>query len=399
MHKNTELLTELLASGEGYIEPRFELLASGDSLIVYIKGKIGPHHNYLIKEGLRSHAGIKDITVKINSFGGHAFAGFDIYNTLKDLKANVNLKTEISGVAASAASYIFLAADPENRSIAENSFYMIHNPYRPNTKASELEAKAKINYINLYAAESNLSEGNLSAAMDKTTWYGAQDAIDAGFASKITHKVNDDAFDLVALADLENLPEKLINKKTKEPKQMYKKLLELLAKMVGVELVLDDEGNPSAEQVTELENALEKMTSSSDDSEELAAHFSTELKCEANIESIKGALSGTLKNAGEIEALKAEVKGFKDADVVRDKEAIVQRLFKAGKIVEGELEGLRAESLEFLVAFEPRANSKIIDPLKTDDLIDDKQEDPEFLAMAQSCGLTKEQIKKYNEGK
>ncbi|MGL4695185.1 ATP-dependent Clp protease proteolytic subunit [Enterococcus larvae] len=75
-----------------------------------------------VKEALSIVDG-EDIEVEINSPGGAVFEGIAIMNALRGYKGKVT--TLINGLAASAASYIFLAG--EERMATEGSFYMIHN--------------------------------------------------------------------------------------------------------------------------------------------------------------------------------------------------------------------------------------------------------------------------------
>lgn len=51
----------------------------------------------------------EDITIKLNSPGGDVFEGVEIYNYLKDHPSKVTV--EVTGVAASAATFILSAAD------------------------------------------------------------------------------------------------------------------------------------------------------------------------------------------------------------------------------------------------------------------------------------------------
>ncbi|MGN7397557.1 ATP-dependent Clp protease proteolytic subunit [Peribacillus frigoritolerans] len=51
----------------------------------------------------------EDIDLSVNSYGGDAFLGIDICNTLKDHKGLVTVT--ITGMAASAASVICMGAD------------------------------------------------------------------------------------------------------------------------------------------------------------------------------------------------------------------------------------------------------------------------------------------------
>ena len=67
---------------------------------------------------------VSEIDVFINSNGGSAMAGTAIHNMLTAHKAKIN--TYAVGLAASAASLIFMAGD--NRFMYKSSFLMIHGP-------------------------------------------------------------------------------------------------------------------------------------------------------------------------------------------------------------------------------------------------------------------------------
>lgn len=65
----------------------------------------------------------KTIRIKLNSSGGNAFDGLEIYNYLKDLDAHVIV--EVTALAASAASIIAMGADEVI--MRTGSTMMIHN--------------------------------------------------------------------------------------------------------------------------------------------------------------------------------------------------------------------------------------------------------------------------------
>ncbi|MBX4377554.1 Clp protease ClpP, partial [Mycobacterium tuberculosis] len=73
---------------------------------------------------LKSYAG-SDIVVNINSPGGDVFEGLAIYNQLREYKGHITVR--ILGIAASAASFIAMAADEVQ--IARAGFLMIHNAW------------------------------------------------------------------------------------------------------------------------------------------------------------------------------------------------------------------------------------------------------------------------------
>ncbi|WP_346839819.1 ClpP-like prohead protease/major capsid protein fusion protein [Microbulbifer sp. SAOS-129_SWC] len=138
---------------------------------------------------LKALGNVSKIKLHLNSPGGDVFDGTAIYNLLKDHSAEV--ETWIEGIAASMGSVIALAGDTVH--IAENAYYMVHNPStiargdeRVMDKAKELLAKVKTTMINLYASRTGLSEDEISQIMDDETWYTGAEAVEAGFATDTT---------------------------------------------------------------------------------------------------------------------------------------------------------------------------------------------------------------------
>lgn len=94
------------------------------------------------REALDAHAG-QDILVSINSPGGDVFAGFEIYNMLA--MRNGGTTVRVTGLAASAASYIAMAADPGRLQMCRASMLMIHNPWTvARGNADELRGQAQV---------------------------------------------------------------------------------------------------------------------------------------------------------------------------------------------------------------------------------------------------------------
>ncbi|MBM7424971.1 ClpP-like prohead protease/major capsid protein fusion protein [Spongiibacter marinus] len=142
---------------------------------------------------------LDEIALHINSPGGSVFEGTAIYNLLKNHKAKI--ETHIDGIAASMGSVIALAGDTVH--IAENAYFMIHNPSgvvageeKDMKKAADLLAKIKTTMVNLYSSRSGMSEEEVIQAMDEETWYAGTEAVEAGFADFAT-----EAQDLAACFD------------------------------------------------------------------------------------------------------------------------------------------------------------------------------------------------------
>jgi len=129
------------------------------------------------------------IIVRIYSDGGSVFAGLAIYNALKSHPANILVK--IDSLAASIASIIAMAGTVE---MPENAFMMIHNPWgsiyggdsKDMEQMAKVLAKIKDSLITVYKNKTGLENDKISDLMDAESWFMAKEAIELGFADKIT---------------------------------------------------------------------------------------------------------------------------------------------------------------------------------------------------------------------
>ena len=137
-----------------------------------------------ISAALRSLDGA-DVVVNINSPGGDVFEGLAIYNLLREYKGHVTVR--VLGVAASAASFIAMAADEIQ--IARAGFFMIHNAWtglwgnrNDLRETADFLEQIGDTIADIYHVRSGLSMDELKADMDKERWINGRDAIDSGFA-------------------------------------------------------------------------------------------------------------------------------------------------------------------------------------------------------------------------
>ena len=137
-----------------------------------------------ISAALRSLDGA-DVVVNINSPGGDVFEGLAIYNLLREYKGHVTVR--VLGVAASAASFIAMAADEIQ--IARAGFFMIHNAWtgvwgnrNDLRETADFLGQIDDTIADIYHVRSGLSMDELKADMDKERWINGRDAIDSGFA-------------------------------------------------------------------------------------------------------------------------------------------------------------------------------------------------------------------------
>lgn len=129
-----------------------------------------------------------DITVRINSGGGSVFAGFAMYNSLKQHKANITVR--VDGLAGSAASIIAMAGDKIIMPLGSMMF--IHNAWTYTAgNANELNEQAEMlkkidtSMMEIYKAKTGLDEKAIKDLMDKDSWLTASEAKELGFATDI----------------------------------------------------------------------------------------------------------------------------------------------------------------------------------------------------------------------
>lgn len=151
--------------------------------------------NYNLSKQLQELSDVKTINVHINSYGGEVAEGLAIYNSLKNHKAKV--KTYCDGFACSIASVIFMAGD--ERIMSNASLLMIHNAWSfVMGNANELRKQAddldKITQasVNAYMNHVSISEKELKELLDNETWLDGNEALEKGFATKITESSDSD---------------------------------------------------------------------------------------------------------------------------------------------------------------------------------------------------------------
>lgn len=128
------------------------------------------------------------VTVIINSGGGSVYAASEIYHALKSHKGKVSV--EIASIAASAASFLAMAA--EDVAIAPTGQIMIHNAssyaagdYREMDKASGMLKAVNASISKAYELKTKQSREEIKAMMDEETFLTADLAVEKGFADRV----------------------------------------------------------------------------------------------------------------------------------------------------------------------------------------------------------------------
>lgn len=139
---------------------------------------------------LNGLANFDKITFRINSVGGDADAGKAIYNRIRDMDAETT--TVVDGLAASAASIIFMAGD--KRQVNIGSQIMIHGAstllvgyYNAADVKGALDMlKGYDNSLaEIYADRTGGTKESMARMIQNTTWLSASDAVEKGFADEI----------------------------------------------------------------------------------------------------------------------------------------------------------------------------------------------------------------------
>lgn len=129
-----------------------------------------------------------EIRMRINSYGGDVFEGVAIHNAFVAHPARK--VAEIIGCAASAASWVAMAADEVL--IWEGAMIMIHQSWQGvSGNAGLLEDAAQVlrriddSMAAAYCRRTGLADGDVRAMMAAETWMSAEEAVAKGFADRV----------------------------------------------------------------------------------------------------------------------------------------------------------------------------------------------------------------------
>lgn len=196
-------------------QPFYAWIDDGDTPTLAIDGVIDTGSDWYsdaatpkdFRVALDAHAG-QDIIVSINSPGGDVFAGFEIYNMLAARKGGTTVR--VMGLAASAASYIAMAADPGKLQMCRASMMMIHNPWSmAYGNAAEMRKQADVLdevgsiMADIYMQRATCAEEELRAMLDAERYLSPTEALAVGLCDEIIDPAEeDDAEETQALAAL-----------------------------------------------------------------------------------------------------------------------------------------------------------------------------------------------------
>lgn len=182
-----------LLSDNRSAERVFNVVASGDDEVsVYL-------YDYIVSDdywgGVSATTFVKELAgitasvvrLRVNSPGGDVFAARAMEAAIRGHSAKFIV--HIDGLAASAASFLIMAADEIE--ISEGAFVMIHKAWTALWgNADDLRAEADLldkidgTLVKTYAQRTGQPEDEIAAWMAAETWLGADEAVEKGFADR-----------------------------------------------------------------------------------------------------------------------------------------------------------------------------------------------------------------------
>ena len=134
-----------------------------------------------------------DIELHLNTPGGDVFDGIAIYNQLRRAQAKGKVHVVVDGLAASAGSFIAMAASPGHLEMAPHSRLMIHDGFAlaignaaDMREMADLLDDASDNIASMYAERTGKPVAYWREKMRTETWYNDVAAVSEGLADRIT---------------------------------------------------------------------------------------------------------------------------------------------------------------------------------------------------------------------
>ena len=328
--------------------------AESETADVYIYSEVGGH-DVNAKTFIDELKTIKDknIDVHINSLGGSVFDGLAIYNALKNHSKKVTTKVE--GIAASIASVIAMAGDTIE--MAENSLFMIHNPFAMSGgDANELRKTANIldkirnEIAGIYASKSTQTAEHFVDLMNVETWFNSNETMELGLINGITQPLKiENNYDISKFQNITNEKINTIINKSKQivMEEETKEIVEIkevsndetllgkIKSMLGVKNAEGDEDESEAEKtdwalsyeelksrVDNLENAIhdieEKMGMTEEVKEEEEKEADAEVEALSQLEIANETIANQTLEISKMKAGKTDVTPNNDPSVIEN---------------------------------------------------------------------------------
>lgn len=168
-----------------------------------------------VRDAMKAIGPKRDITLRVSSAGGSVWDAVDIFNMIERHEGKVI--AEVDGLAASAASFLILAADQIRA--AKNATFMIHRAWsvtagdvNEHRRTIEMLEKTDENIVGMYVEATGQETEVVEAAMDAETWFTAQEAMDWGLVDQVIGKRS--APQEIAAGMYRNTPAALVKKVT-----------------------------------------------------------------------------------------------------------------------------------------------------------------------------------------
>jgi ATP-dependent Clp protease protease subunit len=192
-HDGRAVLARLLQDNQAIPKAVRTLRAesSGDEVTVYLYDVIDSYWGVSAKQFALEVLALPDdatLNLRINSPGGDVFEARAMVSALQQFKGRI--VTHIDGLAASAASYVALAADEVRMS--DGAFMMIHNAWglvignaADLRETADLLDKVDASIVSDYHRRTGKAEDEIAALMAAETWFTATEAKEFGFVDEI----------------------------------------------------------------------------------------------------------------------------------------------------------------------------------------------------------------------
>lgn len=198
---------------------RFKIDAKAETAELFIYDDIGAS---LFSEGVTAKAvadalkemkSVKNLTVRINSYGGDVFEGLAIKSQLASSGKYITMK--IDGIAASIASVIAMAGNEIH--LADGGFIMIHDAWTGAVgnseelrKQADTLDKVSGELAGIYAKRTKSTEDEMRKLMKDETWLTASVALEKGFITAVAEPMKMAASIDPARFKYKNIPETLL---------------------------------------------------------------------------------------------------------------------------------------------------------------------------------------------
>ncbi|WP_375453454.1 head maturation protease, ClpP-related [uncultured Methylobacterium sp.] len=266
---------------------------------------------------------LEELTIRIMSCGGNSVTAAAIYGIISGMTCRkVGI---VDGIAASAATVILMACDEVR--MPANAMFMIHDPSvtasgnaRQLGEVIESLIGMKATIVAAYASKNRkMSVEEISAAMSAETYYGAAEAVEAGFADTVLEPSRIQNLAALDPAALKGAPEAFVQavkaqlaeaaaatEDTMKPEEIASSFAAITASLTALTETVKGLGTPAAAVVVEqVENkVVVEKTPAERDAESLA-----KVKTFAETNNVMAIFNKYVEAGSPVEAVRTAVFG------------------------------------------------------------------------------------------